>query len=251
MGAADSEPAHPGAVLHAEFLVPRKLSQGQLAKALGVTRPLVSLIIQGKRRVSPDVAVRLARFLGTTPEYWLQLQNAWDLYQSSRPAPPAGARHRTRRGTGRPDDRRQAEIQFVQGPGERELRVRVVREVEPPTLPAAAPPSPATQDGGPCAEGASGGLAPVAGATEQAPLRVDHDGRVFSLWVESPQALPADSPTAPPRAQWIVSVDGNRERLCWSDGVPITAGELRARVAVWWARRNGSPDRERGNDSSA
>jgi addiction module HigA family antidote len=68
-------PIHPGEILREEFLVPLKLS----ANALGVPPNRVSTIVAEKRDVTADTAIRLARHFGTTPELWLNLQQAYDL----------------------------------------------------------------------------------------------------------------------------------------------------------------------------
>ena len=77
-------PTPPGEILQYEFLKPLGLSQKELAEALGITRVRLSEIIHGKRAVTPDTAFRLARFLNTTPEFWLGLQtdvSLWDTFQ--------------------------------------------------------------------------------------------------------------------------------------------------------------------------
>ena len=77
-------PTHPGEILRYEFLNPLKLSQQQLADAIGVTRVRINEIILGKRSVTPDTAFRLARFFNTTPEFWIDLQanvDMWDTLQ--------------------------------------------------------------------------------------------------------------------------------------------------------------------------
>ena len=74
-------PTPPGEILRYEFLEPLGLTQKALAAALGITRVRLSEIIRGKRAITPDTALRLARFFDTTPEFWLGLQtdlNLWD-----------------------------------------------------------------------------------------------------------------------------------------------------------------------------
>ena len=74
-------PTPPGEILRYEFLEPLGLTQKELAAALGITRVRLSEIIRGKRAITPDTALRLARFFDTTPEFWLGLQtdlNLWD-----------------------------------------------------------------------------------------------------------------------------------------------------------------------------
>jgi addiction module HigA family antidote len=65
-----------------EFLKPLGISQSQLALALKIPFQRVNLIANGKRGVTPDTALRLGRALGTTPDFWLNLQLRWDLYQA-------------------------------------------------------------------------------------------------------------------------------------------------------------------------
>ena len=72
-------PIHPGEVLLEEFLKPMGLSQNQLALAIRVPARRINEIVQGKRRVTPDTALRLARFFDTTPQFWLGLQMDYDL----------------------------------------------------------------------------------------------------------------------------------------------------------------------------
>jgi len=77
-------PTPPGEILRDEFLEPLGLSQKELAEALGITRVRLSEILRGRRAITPDTAFRLARFFGTTPEFWLGLQtdvNLWDTLQ--------------------------------------------------------------------------------------------------------------------------------------------------------------------------
>jgi antitoxin HigA-1 len=81
-------PTHPGEMLLEEFLRPLGMTQRDLAVAIGVSYPRVNELIHGKRGVSPDTALRLAQLLGTSPELWLNLQMAWDLYHARR-APTA------------------------------------------------------------------------------------------------------------------------------------------------------------------
>jgi addiction module HigA family antidote len=72
-------PVHPGEVLREEFLKPLGLSQYRLAKALSVPPRRVNEIVHGKRAVSADTALRLARYFGTTDRFWLNLQARFDL----------------------------------------------------------------------------------------------------------------------------------------------------------------------------
>lgn len=70
---------HPGEILREEFMAPHGLTAGALAKALRVDAPRINDILRGRRGISPDTALRLARFFGTSPEVWLNLQTAHDL----------------------------------------------------------------------------------------------------------------------------------------------------------------------------
>jgi len=72
-------PVHPGEVLMEEFLVPLGLSQNALARGLGVPPRRINEIVHGNRRVTADTALRLARFFGTSPEFWLGLQMDFEL----------------------------------------------------------------------------------------------------------------------------------------------------------------------------
>jgi antitoxin HigA-1 len=77
--AAKLPPVHPGEVLLEEFLEPMGLSQYRLAKDISVPPRRINEIVHGKRAVTADTALRLARYLGTTPRFWLNLQAQYDL----------------------------------------------------------------------------------------------------------------------------------------------------------------------------
>lgn len=72
-------PVHPGEVLLEEFLKPMGLSQNKLALNVGVHARRINEIILQKRRITADTALRLARFFGTSAEFWLGLQSQFDL----------------------------------------------------------------------------------------------------------------------------------------------------------------------------
>ncbi len=72
-------PVHPGEILLHDFMEPLGLSQYALAKALGVPPMRVSQIVRGERAVTADTALRLARYFGTRPGWWLDLQSFYDL----------------------------------------------------------------------------------------------------------------------------------------------------------------------------
>lgn len=72
-------PIHPGEVLQADFLEPLQLSQYRLAQDLSVPPRRINEIVHGKRSISADTALRLARYFGTTERFWLNLQARFDL----------------------------------------------------------------------------------------------------------------------------------------------------------------------------
>jgi addiction module HigA family antidote len=81
---ADFPPAHPGEVLREDFLKPLALSQYALAKALGVAEIRISEIVNGKRAITADTALRLAKYFGTSAELWLGLQMEYDIRRARR-----------------------------------------------------------------------------------------------------------------------------------------------------------------------
>jgi antitoxin HigA-1 len=72
-------PIHPGEVLSEEFLEPLRVTQHRLAVSIGVPPRRINEIVHGKRRISADTALRLARYFGTTDRFWLNLQTRFDL----------------------------------------------------------------------------------------------------------------------------------------------------------------------------
>ena len=72
-------PIHPGEVLLADFLEPHELSQYRLAHSISVPPRRINEIVHGKRAVTADTALRLARFFGTSEQFWLNLQARYDL----------------------------------------------------------------------------------------------------------------------------------------------------------------------------
>jgi addiction module HigA family antidote len=72
-------PVHPGEVLLEEFLKPMGLSQNRLALDIGVPPRRINEIVLEKRRITADTALRLARYFGTSPQFWLGLQTDYDL----------------------------------------------------------------------------------------------------------------------------------------------------------------------------
>jgi addiction module HigA family antidote len=73
------KPVHPGEILLEEFLKPMNLSQNQIALALRVPARRINEIVHGKRRITADTALRLARYFGMSPRFWLGLQMDYDL----------------------------------------------------------------------------------------------------------------------------------------------------------------------------
>jgi antitoxin HigA-1 len=82
--AAPLPPVSPGEVLRAEFLEPLGLSAGALARAIGVPRNRLTGIINGKRAITADTALRLGIYFGTSAEFWLSLQASHDLKRARR-----------------------------------------------------------------------------------------------------------------------------------------------------------------------
>ncbi|NCF19826.1 MAG: HigA family addiction module antidote protein [Haliea sp.] len=74
-------PTHPGEILQEEFLTPMQITQRELADALHVPYQRVNELVNQKRGVTPSTALRLARFFGVSPDFWLNLQVRWDLYR--------------------------------------------------------------------------------------------------------------------------------------------------------------------------
>jgi addiction module HigA family antidote len=72
-------PVHPGEILLEEFLKPLDMSAGQLAKAIDVPRTRIERIVAETHGITADTALRLARYFGTTPKVWLNLQASYDL----------------------------------------------------------------------------------------------------------------------------------------------------------------------------
>ncbi|MCK4447211.1 MAG: HigA family addiction module antidote protein [Candidatus Marinimicrobia bacterium] len=72
-------PVHPGEILTEEFMKPLGLSQNRLANDIGVPPRRINEIVQGKRRVTADTALRLARYFNMSPQFWLGIQMDYDL----------------------------------------------------------------------------------------------------------------------------------------------------------------------------
>lgn len=75
---------HPGEILQEEFLKPLKLSQNALAQAIGVPANRINEIIRGRRGITADTDLRLARFFALSEGYWLRLQNTFDIMKAKR-----------------------------------------------------------------------------------------------------------------------------------------------------------------------
>jgi len=70
---------HPGEILQEEFLIPMEISAYKLSKSIGVQQTRISLIVKGERGITADTAMRLSKYFGTTPEFWMNLQREYDL----------------------------------------------------------------------------------------------------------------------------------------------------------------------------
>lgn len=77
-------PEHPGGFLERCYLTPLKISQSLLAKELDISRRRVNEIVNGQRSITADTALRLAQYFHTTPMFWLEKQQLWELYQVGR-----------------------------------------------------------------------------------------------------------------------------------------------------------------------
>ncbi len=75
----DLPPVHPGEILREDFLKPMNITQNLLATSIGVSRRRIGEIITGKRAITADIALRLARFFGTDAQSWMNLQTHYDL----------------------------------------------------------------------------------------------------------------------------------------------------------------------------
>ncbi len=72
-------PIHPGEILKEEFMEPHGLTAYRLAKALRVPRNRIESLVRAQRSITPDTALRLSRFFSSTPQFWLNLQNDYDM----------------------------------------------------------------------------------------------------------------------------------------------------------------------------
>jgi antitoxin HigA-1 len=76
------QPTHPGEMLREDFMPDFSLSATALASALGVSRQTVNELLREQRALTPLMALRLSRLFGNSPEFWLNAQHAWDLWDS-------------------------------------------------------------------------------------------------------------------------------------------------------------------------
>jgi addiction module HigA family antidote len=88
------KPPHPGEFLESRFLRPANITQTELAEALGVSRRRVNELINGRRAITPDTAVRLAMYFGNDAAFWMHLQVAWDMHAAMREVVAQQARRR-------------------------------------------------------------------------------------------------------------------------------------------------------------
>ena len=87
MRTQNRQPAHPGRILKNLYLSPLGVSNTKLAETLGVSRKAISLIVNERKSVTPDMALRLSRaFPNTSAEFWLNLQKNYDLWQADQDA---------------------------------------------------------------------------------------------------------------------------------------------------------------------
>src|ERR1700744_6675222 len=91
---ADDEfaPVTPGEILKEEFLAEYGLSQGKLARAIGISPNRIAEIVNNRRRITADTALRLSLYFGNSPEFWLNLQTHYDLKLARRNLKPEDAR---------------------------------------------------------------------------------------------------------------------------------------------------------------
>ncbi len=78
------QPPRPGEFLETRYLKPLAINQTELAHALGISRRRVNELVNGRRAITPDTAVRLAMFFGNDAMFWMQLQVAWDMHVAVR-----------------------------------------------------------------------------------------------------------------------------------------------------------------------
>lgn len=92
MAEKEFAPVTPGEMLKEEFLAEHGLSQSKLAKAIGISPNRIAEIINNRRRITADTALRLGLFFGNSPEFWMSLQTHYDLKMARRNLKPEDAR---------------------------------------------------------------------------------------------------------------------------------------------------------------
>jgi len=75
-------PIHPGTILQNQFMTPLGMSQNKLARGLHIPVPRINAIVKGNRAITPETALRLGRFFDTSPEFWLNLQQSYELQKA-------------------------------------------------------------------------------------------------------------------------------------------------------------------------
>lgn len=75
-------PTHPGEMLREEFLAPMQIDEQQLAESIHVSRERINEIISERKSINRSIALRLAKYFGMSPDFWISLQLRWDLYQT-------------------------------------------------------------------------------------------------------------------------------------------------------------------------
>jgi addiction module HigA family antidote len=75
-------PTHPGEMIREDFMPDYGLTTASLADALGVSRQTINELLRERRAITPIMALRLSRLFGNSPEFWLNIQHAWDLWES-------------------------------------------------------------------------------------------------------------------------------------------------------------------------
>ncbi len=88
MAKAEFAPVTPGEMLQAEFLATYELSQSQLAKAIDISPNRIAEIVNNRRRITADTALRLGLYFGNSPEFWMNLQSHYDLKMARRHLKP-------------------------------------------------------------------------------------------------------------------------------------------------------------------
>ena len=88
MAQAEFDPVTPGEMLKEEFLAEYGLSQNELAKAVGISPNRIAEIVNGRRRITADTALRLGLYFGNSAEFWMNLQTHYDLKMARRDIPP-------------------------------------------------------------------------------------------------------------------------------------------------------------------